>query len=758
MKGAFALAKNKEKEIIEKYQDENLEDVMGDRFGRYSKYIIQERALPDVRDGLKPVQRRIIYAMNKDGNTYDKPYRKSAKTVGLVIGNYHPHGDTAVYDAMVRMSQDWKNNIPLIDMHGNNGSIDNDPAAAMRYTEARLSKTSDLFMLDLPYQTVDMVPTFDDSGLEPSVLPCRVPMLLINGATGIAAGYATNIPPFNANEVINAVIYKLKNKKCTAEDLFEIIKGPDFPTGGILQGSDNIKNAMKTGSGKVVLRSKYKINKGKTTDEVIITEIPYEVVKQDLVSQIDNIRIEKKIDSIISVRDESDRKGLRIVLEFKANSNIKEIMKFLFKNTDLQVNISFNMVSIINKTPVLCGVEKILDSFISFRDSVIKKRSEYIHSKNLARLHILEGLIKAVSIMDEVIKTIRASKNKADVIKNLCKKYDFTEVQAESIANMRLYRLSNTDIVELNKEFKNLTSENIKLEKIINNEKERHKIIISECEEILNVLSCERKTVIQERVEELDTDEEALIKEEDVVVTVSKDGYLKRVSTRSFKSNDGDTGLKDGDELILSDTVSNMSDLLVLSDDGRYFKMPVYKINEFKWKDVGDNLSKYTKIYNVKLLKAYILKKEDEKKYIIQLTYNAFIKKTKISELITYNRFVKMPSLMKMKNSGKVVYTNTVDGSEDIAFITAKGLLNYYNLRTISATNLDTVGFVSSTLNQGDELVDAYVGDPKELVLNTSSGNKRLNLKEMRKTKRGNKGINVFANRKTPILIKSIIA
>lgn len=512
-------------------QELTLEEVMGDRFGRYSKYIIQERALPDIRDGLKPVQRRILFAMNKDGNTYDKGFRKSAKSVGNIMGNYHPHGDISIYEAMVRMSQDWKLREVLIEMHGNNGSMDGDPPAAMRYTEARLSKLSGEMLADIEKETVDLVWNFDDTEKEPTVLPARYPNLLVNGSTGISAGYATEIPTHNLAEVIDGTIYMIDHPQASLEKLMEYIPGPDFPTGGILQGKDEIKKAYETGRGKVILRSKTKIEAMKgNKQQIVITEIPYEVNKATLVKKMDEIRLNKKIDGIAEVRDESDRTGLQIVVELKKDANAQGILNYLFKNTELQINYNFNMVAIDHMTPHQVGLKDILRSYIEHRKQVITKRSQFDLAKAQKRQHIVEGLMKALSILDEVIATIRESKDKKDAKKNLVDVFQFTEEQAEAIVTLQLYRLTNTDITELQKESESLIAQITELNKILSNDKELFSVMKKELREVKKNYSSARLTTIEDEIEEIKIDTQVLVAQEDVIVSVTREGYVKRTS------------------------------------------------------------------------------------------------------------------------------------------------------------------------------------------------------------------------------------
>ena len=520
------MKKEKTPEIVEKIFDYTLEEIMGQRFGRYSKYIIQDRAIPDVRDGLKPVQRRILYGMYRDRNTYDKPYRKSAKTVGNVMGNYHPHGDTSIYDAMIRMSQWWKQSTPYIDMHGNNGSMDGDSPAAMRYTEARLSKISNELLRDLDKDTVTWAPNFDDTELEPTVLPARFPNLLVNGASGISAGYATNIPPHNLGEIIDATIKRIDSPNCRLETIMSIVKGPDFPTGGIVEGIKEIEKAYETGRGKIVIKSKTEFEEQKGKLSLIVTEIPFEVNKAMLVRKIDEIRIDKKIDGIVEVRDESDRDGLRIAIDLKKDANRELVLNYLLKNTDLQVSYSFNMIAIDHRRPKQLGIIDVLDSYIQHQKEVIIKRTKFDLEHAKARLHIVEGLIKCLSILDEVIKVIRASKNKADARENLVKEFGFTQAQAEAIITLQLYRLTNTDVVELEQEQANLNTIVKGLEAILADEEKLKAVMKDELRKVRNEYATPRKTEIKDEITEIKIDTTVMIPKEDVIVAITKDGYV----------------------------------------------------------------------------------------------------------------------------------------------------------------------------------------------------------------------------------------
>ncbi|TAS65567.1 DNA topoisomerase IV subunit A, partial [Lactiplantibacillus plantarum] len=576
-----------------KIQELTLEDVMGDRFGRYSKYIIQERALPDIRDGLKPVQRRILYAMNQDGNTFDKAFRKSAKSVGNVMGNFHPHGDSSIYEAMVRLSQDWKLREPLIEMHGNNGSMDGDPAAAMRYTEARLSKIAGEMLQDIDKKTVDMVLNFDDTEYEPTVLPARFPNLLVNGATGISAGYATEIPPHNLSEVIDAILFLMNHPKATLEDLMDFVKGPDFPTGGIIQGLAGIKQAYETGRGRIVVRSRTKIVPLKgNKSQIEVSEIPYEVNKAQLVKKIDEIRILKKIEGIAEVRDESDRQGLSVVIELKRDVNAEGILTYLLKNTDLQITYNFNMVAIYHQRPEHVGLKTILTAYLEHQRDVVTRRTQFNLQKAMDRQHIVQGLIKAMSILDQVIKTIRGSKDKKNAKQNLVSQFDFSEIQAEAIVTMQLYRLTNTDVTQLEKESAELAKAIATYQLILAEPKELDKVLRRELKAVQKAYPTSRLTEIQNEIQELKVKTEVVIPQEDVIVMISHDGYIKRTSLRSYSASEpDDNGLKDEDYPIYLAKNSTLDHLMMFTNMGHLIYRPIYEIADAKWKDTGEHIS-----------------------------------------------------------------------------------------------------------------------------------------------------------------------
>ena len=736
----------KKKEVIDstKYIPALLEDIMSDRFGRYAKYIIQERALPDARDGLKPVQRRILYAMYHDGNTWDHPYRKSAKTVGLVIGNYHPHGDTSVYDAMVRMSQDWKVRLPLIDMHGNNGSIDDDPAAAMRYTEVRLAKVTQVMEDDLDKDTVEMTPNFDDTENEPTVLPVPFPVMLVNGATGIAAGYATNMPPHNMKEVIDATIYRIQNPTCSLDEVMQLIPGPDFPTGAIVQGKQGIVDAFTTGKGRIVVRAKTEVVDAKTCKQILVTEIPYEVIKSELVKQMDEIRISKEIDGILDVRDESDRNGLRIVIDVRKDANIDLILNYFYKNTDLQIYYNYNNVAIIDQRPVQVGLLGLLDAFIEFRKDVVLRRSRYELKRMEDRCHIIEGLMKAVSILDEIIAEIRASKDKSDAKKRISQLFGFDEIQAEAIVSLRLYRLSNTDIMDLREEFAHLVNQIEETKAIIENEKILKSVISKELRTVKETYGDERKTKIEDQVSEIVIDRTSMIQSEKVVVTVSRDGYVKRVSMRSFTASEGTvTGKKEGDELIGSIPCDTLDTLLLFTSKGNYAYLPVWQIEEAKWKDNGMHLNKVIRIDgDDKIQNVILVNNFDTYAWIVTIASNGLIKKTPVKDWMI-QRNSRVTTAMNIASNAELSAAFVCYEGQDVVLVSKDGYVAKYALTDIPSTGVKSKGVKGLNLAKGDILTSgcAVNKDTTALFFMTKSGNmKRVKLSDIQEGNRPVKG------------------
>ncbi|MCF0106535.1 MAG: DNA topoisomerase IV subunit A [Holdemanella sp.] len=735
----------KTEDIKEKVTYNSLEEIMADRFARYSKYIIQNRALPDARDGLKPVQRRILYAMYEDGNTYNKPYHKSAKTVGNVIGNYHPHGDTSVYDAMVRLSQPWKITTPLIDMQGNNGSIDDDPAAAMRYTEARLAKISNYLLEDIEKETIEWAPNFSDEKMEPTVLPARYPNLLVNGITGIAAGYATNIPPHNLNEVVQACIYKIQNPDCTLQEIMNFIKGPDFPTGGIVMGKQGIVQAFETGKGKVIVRSKVRIEETKTIKQIVIYEIPYEVIKSQLVKRMDEIRLNKKIDGMLDVRDESDRTGLRIVIDVKKDSPHEQILNYLYKNTDLQISYNYNVIAIANKAPCQMGLMAMLDAFINHREDVVLRRSKYELRTKETRAHILEGLIKAVSVMDEIVRIIRKSKDKADAKKNLIARFEFTEAQAEAIVIMRLYRLTNTDVKELQSEFKRLTKEIKELKQIISNKEKLASVIIKELQLVNEEFNTPRLSEIQAEVEEIVIDQKAMIANEQVMLPITYDGYIKKVSMRSYNaSSDSMAGHKDSDKIICYGQASTLQNVLFFTNKGNYGVVPIYQIEEAKWKDLGNHLSTYVKMEsNEKIIQAYLMSTFDESVHIITATRFGSIKRTSLKDFESV-RYSKTMACMKVGSMDEMISASISYKEDDRVIVMSEtGFATLYGVDQIPLMACKAKGVKAMNLGKDDHVADMKVFSKKEnqlLVLTDKGAMKRMKESDIASNNRPAKG------------------
>lgn len=701
----------------ERFHDLPLEEVIGDRFGRYSKYIIQDRALPDARDGLKPVQRRILYAMYAEGNTQDKNFRKAAKTVGNVIGNYHPHGDSSVYEAMVRMSQDWKVRNVLIEMHGNNGSIDGDPPAAMRYTEARLSAIASELLKDLDKETVELVANFDDTSKEPVVLPAMFPNLLVNGSTGISAGYATDIPPHHLGEVIDGVIKRIEQPDCTVEDLMTVIKGPDFPTGGIIQGVDGIKKAYETGKGKIMIRGKAEIETIRGgRQQIVITEIPYEVNKANLVKKMDEFRIERKVEGISEVRDETDRTGLRIVVELKKEADANGVLNFLYKNSDLQIPYNFNMVAIHNRRPTLMTLTTILDAYIAHQKEVVTNRSAYELRKAKERHHIVDGLIKALSILDEVIATIRSSNDKRDAKNNLMDKYDFTEAQSEAIVSLQLYRLTNTDITQLRDEASELDVRIAELEDILGNEKKLLKVITNSLKKLKKTYADERRSLIEEKIEEIKINLEVMIASEDVYVTVTKDGYIKRTSQRSYAASNGkDFGMKDTDRLIHQFEMNTTDVLLLFTNKGSYIYCPVHQLPDIRWKDMGQHITNIISIdRDESIQKAIPIKEFDETSYLLFFTKGGMVKKT---ELLQYKaqRYSKPLVALNLKGNDELVDVHVTSGQQELFIATKNGYGLWFDEEEVSVVGPRAAGVKGINLKDGDEVVSGQIIDPKTM-------------------------------------------
>ncbi|MCI3870942.1 DNA topoisomerase IV subunit A [Lactococcus petauri] len=735
-----------------------LEDIMGERFGRYSKYIIQERALPDIRDGLKPVQRRILYSMNKDGNTFDKAYRKSAKSVGNVMGNFHPHGDSSIYDAMIRLSQDWKMLEPLIEMHGNNGSMDGDPPAAMRYTEARLAEISSYLLKDIEKDTVAHAWNFDDTEKEPTVLPASFPNLLVNGSTGISAGYATDIPPHNLGEVIDATIYMIDHPKADVERIMTFMPGPDFPTGAIIQGRSEIKKAYETGKGRIAVRSKVEVEKLKGgREQLVVTEIPYEINKATLVKRIDDVRVNAKVPGISEVRDESDREGLRIAIELKKEANSQLVLNYLYKNTDLQINYNFNMVAIDNMTPRQVGVLPVLRSYIAHRQDVIVKRSKFDLSKAEKRLHLVEGLIRMVSILDEVVALIRASENKSDAKENLKVSYAFSEEQAEAIVTLQLYRLTNTDIVTLENEQAELEAKILELRAIINDERTLYNLMKRELREVKKKFGKERRSELQDNVETIEIEAQQLIAEEETVVSVTRGGYIKRTSPRSFaSSNVEEVGKREDDELIFVKAGARTTQhLLMFTSLGNVIYRPVHELSDVRWKDIGEHISQTLNNFasDEEIIFAQVLDNFESGENYMVVTAAGQIKQVELDSFKPWRTYrSKSMAYGKLKGDKDSIVTIApiVKGDEDVMLISENGYALRFNISEIPVVGAKAAGVKAMNLKAGDLVKAAFFVQTDSWYLLTQRGFiKRVKSEDIPETSRANRGLQVLRPLKT---------
>lgn len=723
---------------------------MGERFGRYSKYIIQDRALPDIRDGLKPVQRRILYSMNKDSNTFDKSYRKSAKSVGNIMGNFHPHGDSSIYDAMVRMSQDWKNREILVEMHGNNGSMDGDPPAAMRYTEARLSEIAGYLLQDIEKKTVPFAWNFDDTEKEPTVLPAAFPNLLVNGSTGISAGYATDIPPHNLAEVIDAAVYMIDHPTAKVDKLMEFLPGPDFPTGGIIQGRDEIKKAYETGKGRVVVRSKTEIEKLKGgKEQIVITEIPYEINKANLVKKIDDVRVNNKVAGIAEVRDESDRDGLRIAIELKKDANTELVLNYFFKYTDLQINYNFNMVAIDNFTPRQVGIVPILSSYIAHRREVILARSRFDKEKAEKRLHIVEGLIRVISILDEVIALIRASENKADAKENLKISYDFTEEQAEAIVTLQLYRLTNTDVVVLQEEEAELREKIAMLAAIIGDERTMYNLMKKELREVKKKFATPRLSTLEDTAKAIEIDTASLIAEEDTYVSVTKAGYIKRTSPRSFAASTlEEIGKRDDDRLIFIQSAKTTQHLLMFTTFGNVIYRPIHELADIRWKDIGEHLSQTITNFetNEEILYVEVVDQFDDATTYFAATRLGQIKRVERKEFTPWRTYKsKSVKYAKLKDETDQIVAVAPIKLDDVVLISQNGYALRFNIEEVPVVGAKAAGVKAINLKADDALQAAFICNMSSFYLLTQRGSlKRVSIDEIPATSRAKRGLQVL--------------
>ena len=745
------MAKKKvEETIVEKIYDYTLEEIVGDRFGRYAKSIIQDRAIPDVRDGLKPVQRRILWSMYESHNTYDKPFRKSAKAVGDIMGHYHPHGDSSIYDALVRLSQRWKMREPLVEMHGNNGSIDGDGPAASRYTEARLSKIANVMLSDINKDSVKMTLNYSDEDLEPTVLPAHFPALLVNGSTGISAGYATNIPPHNLGEVIDATIKRIDSPNCRLDTILEIIKGPDFPTGAVVEGKNGLIDAYTTGKGKVVVRANYEIIEEKGKKQILIKEIPYEVLKETLKKKIEDIKSDKKIDGILEVIDESDRINMaRLVIELKKDADANLIINYLFKNTDLQINYNFNVVAIVNKRPKTLGILEILDAFISHKKEVVINRSKFDLEHSKKRLHIVEGFIKAIDILDEIIKTIRRSKNKADAIENLVKEYDFTNEQATAIVMMQLYKLTNTDITDLKNEHSELLNLINYLTSVISDEEVLKGVMKEELRSIKKEFATPRRTIIKDEITEIKIDELSMVPKEDFIVSVSKSGYIKKLSIKAYnQNNETDYGLKENDYLIGLYKINNIDTIILITNLGNYLYLPVRDITECKYKEIGKHISSYITLSEGEYIISSFGIKNFDNRTITLFSKDGLVKQTELKNL-PVSRYSKPMTIFKLKDGDELISSSINDGL--VYIITENGYALKFSKEEIPIVGLKTSGVKGIKLTN-DKVVSAFITNENHeyiTIFTDKNTAKRIKLDEIDYSKRSLKGDNILHSPKS---------
>ena len=680
------MAKSKKNDIVEENYAENIsiqpmEDVMGDRYATYAKYVIQDRAIPDVRDGLKPVQRRIIFTMFRNNNVFNKPTRKCAHTVGAVMGTFHPHGDTSIYEALARMSQDWKVRYPLIDFQGNNGSIDGDAPAAYRYTESRLSELSNELVRDIDKKTVDMQLNFDDTEFEPIVLPARFPNLFVNGTEGIAVALATEIPPHNLREIINATIYRIGHKTATVEDLMQFVLGPDFPGGGIIYESEGLKNIYLTGRGRIEIASRTQIVSNKDNQQIIITEIPYKTQKNQLVFEIDKIVHSKAVDGLLEVRDESDWKGIRIVIDCKKDAKVELLLQYLMNKTGLVTSYSTNMVAIVDGRPKTLNLLSYIDAYIAHQVDVVTRKSQFDLDKFKARLHIVEGLIYASLNINEVVEIIKKSKDKADSKLNLMDRYGFSNEQAEAIVTMPLYKLSHTDEAILEQEKATLLKDIETLQGILEDEAKLSRVLVRELKAIAEKYGDDRRTTIEEKQEVAPIDKRDLIAKEEVMVALSRDGYIKRSTLKSYRSS-GDNplpGLKDGDVLVGAGLLTTTDYLICFTNQGNYICVPVHKITENRWKDEGMHLNAFSTLAaNEKIIKGIAISDFRDDIYLGILSKFGQIKRMPLN-LIEKGKRARPTRNMRLLNGDEVVDVQILSGNSNIIVIASNGNVTYFN-------------------------------------------------------------------------------
>lgn len=734
---------------------QSFHEILSESFKRYAKYIIQDRALPDIRDGLKPVQRRILYAMLGLGLHSNKPYKKSARTVGEVIGKYHPHGDASIYEALVRMAQDWKNNLVLIDMQGNKGSIDGDAAAAMRYTESRLSLFAERLLGDIDKKIVRFVHNFDDSEYEPTVLPSLLPNLLINGASGIASGYATNIPPHNPTEVFEALIFRLENPDCNLSQICRIIKGPDFPTSGIIQGASEIKSIYKFGHGKVSVMAQ--IDYDASENALVVKSIPFETNKSMIIKNIDEIISANEISGILSVTDGSDQHGINIVIKLDktVGENHENIKNYLLKNTSLRISYAANMVAIIAGKPVQFTLLQYLDSFLNHALNVVVKSAEYELKSAQRKLEIISGLIKATTIIDQLIQVIRNSLDRASAKNNIVAKFGFSELQADAIVQLRLYRLTNTDVSELTQEASQLQQLINQLKQILNNESYRKNYLKDKFLKFKNEFISKRKTKIEAEISKLVLSTEDLIVKKQLYVSVSRDGYIKTTPVNFSLSVDDylKCGLKERDILIGCESVLSDMVLVLITSCGNFITIPIHKINEAKWRELGSHLNYLTPLQDgEKIVAMFNARRQDNEHYFVVISKFGLIKQIAVSDLIGV-KHIKTSTVIKFKSDDDCVASACIsrDSNDFVFLFTHNGRALKYELAFVPKLGARSSGVRAISLLGGDYVVSGLVLNENEwnnhyICIIGKNGAKRVNPSYVCHAARNTTGKSVFWN------------
>lgn len=730
----------------------NIEDEMRGAYLDYAMSVIVGRALPDVRDGLKPVHRRVLYAMYDLGNTYNKPYKKSARVVGDVIGKYHPHGDTAVYDTMVRMAQDFSLRYPLIDGQGNFGSIDGDSPAAMRYTEVRMSRIADEMLSDIDKETVDLGPNYDDSLKEPLVMPARLPNLIINGSSGIAVGMATNIPPHNLTEVCDAVISLIRNPKITIDELCSYVKGPDFPTGGIICGADGLKSAYRAGKGVIQVRAKTKIESSKKGDKeaIIVTELPYQVNKAKLIEKIADLVKDKRIEGISDLRDESDRNGMRIVIELKRGENSQVILNNLFKLTPMQDSFGIIMLALHHNQPKVFNLKDMLSAFVEHRKEIVIRRTIYDLKKAEARAHILEGLKKAVENIDDVVALIKAAKNPDEARNGLMSKYSFSEIQAQAILDMRLQRLTGLEREKIVEEYKEVLALIEKLKAILASEKLVLDIIVNELEELKKDYGDARRTEIMEgALSEIDTED--LIADEEMIVAITHTGFVKRTSPSIYRSQRrggrGVRGITTGEEDFVSSIfrTTSLSYLLCFTNKGRMHWLKVYKIPEGSKQSKGKAIVNLINLAPHEQIKAILPVREfKDDQFVVMVTRNGVIKKTGLSDLSN----VRAAGIIALTvdDGDELAAAKLTNGKQHIFLCSKSGMSIRFDEEDVRSMGRTARGVRGIELDEGDVVVGVEALDPNDktatiLTVTDLGYGKRTEPEEYRIQSRGGKGI-----------------